>query len=130
MLLSKSVINRHVTLDQLNLIVNIFQGKHTPDPQFHLDRRSTFRKSTLPISDQPTPLTCKCCVCISCLLGPQTGPWLHCCLLLLVTPLAYSCKLSHCGVPGCSDSTVLEVHVLVETSKNIIGWGEPERAPH
>ena len=37
----------------------------------------------------------------------------------VVTLLTCSCKLVHCGVPGCSDcfAVALEVHVLVEICK-------------
>ena len=40
----------------------------------------------------------------------------------VVTLLTCSCKLVHCGAPGCSDcfAVALEVHVLVEICKKIL----------
>ena len=69
-------------------------------------QHSTFQHPRCLPRYQPSLCTCslqlthKCCWHMLQSLCTQTGPWLHCCLLLLVTLLACSCKLLHCGVPG------------------------------
>ena len=61
----------------------------------------------------------------------QIGPWLHCCYCY--TLLACSCRLLHCGVPGCSDcssAVVLEMHACVGRDQHLCCLLFPLRHQH